>query len=498
MRAINGVLVLAAFFLCAPANAEEYWSFSYQGIQVTAAGNAGRAADLGHDLVQLDAAFAKTSAASTTSWRAPAVHVYALPGALFKKVWGADVAAGYLNAGSYQDILINSDHSNADDPHWAAYSAYIAALLSREGMRYPSWLSTGISSVFASSSISGDRVTIGGFDRGQIQLLARSRLIPMRTLLSLKGNDPQLHDRDFLQLYWAQCWLFVHQILIEHKYAASVDKYVDLLRQGKTENEAFAASFSVSYDDLDAFMRGLMTKGTINRFAINFPKLDAAAPQSVSVAEVDARLAEFGVRHNREVQEAMQLAQSALSVEPNNERAWRALARSQIIEGNYAEALASVEKLVARPSLSAAGHADCGFVLALIAQHHADAATDTAALWQRARSEYEQAIALNYDDVASLYELAGMIETQKDVEAAKKFQPAMEQAFYRNPRNSELAKSLVHLCLVSGDLSDAFKFTVAWQENAKSDADEEQATTYASHIKASIERHSAAGLNQQN
>jgi tetratricopeptide (TPR) repeat protein len=235
---------------------------------------------------------------------------------------------------------------------------------------------------------------------------------------------------------------------------------------------------------------------TVRRLAIDLPKLNAAAPHSVSVAEVDARLAEFGVRHSRQLEEAMQLAQSALSVEPNNELAWRALARGQVIKGKYVDALASVEKLAARPSLSAAGHSDCGFVLAAIAQHHAD--TDKAALLQRARSEYEQAIAQNGDDVASLYEFAGMIETQKDVEAARKIQPAMEQALYRNPRNRELAMSLVRVCLVSGNFSDAFKFTVAWQENATSDADEEQATAYASRIKAIIERNSTAGLDKQN
>jgi hypothetical protein len=91
MRAINARLALAALCLCAQARAEEYWNFTYKGIEVTAAGNAGRAAELGRDLVQLDAAFAKTNTASTSASRAANVHVYALPGALFKKVWAPTV-----------------------------------------------------------------------------------------------------------------------------------------------------------------------------------------------------------------------------------------------------------------------------------------------------------------------------------------------------------------------------------------------------------------------
>jgi hypothetical protein len=497
MKAMNVAAALVSLALGLPASAEEYWSYSYQGIEVTAAGNAGRAADLGHDLVQLDAAFVQTAAAPLGSWRSP-VHVYALPGSLFKKVWGADASAAYLNAGSYRDIMINNDHSNADNRHWAAYAAYISGLLSTQGIRYPIWYSTGLSSVFAETSVLGDRVIIGGIDRGVLRQLDRGPLIPMRTLLTWKFNDPQPHDSNFTSLYRAQCWLFVHQVLIEHKYRDSVARYLELLRHGKSESEAFAASFSVSYEDLDAFMRGLMTQGTLNRFAIDLPKLNAAAPQPVSAADVDARLAEFGVRHNREVQESLQLAQSAISVEPNNERACRALARGQVIEGKYTDALASVERLAARPALSAAAHADCGFVLAAIAQHHADVGTGEAALLQRARSEYEQAIALNGDDIASLYEFAGMIEAQKDVEAANKLKPVMEQAFDRNHHDAELARGLVRLCLVSGDLDDALKFAVAWQENAKSNTDEDQATARVARIKASIEHRSSAGADNPN
>jgi tetratricopeptide (TPR) repeat protein len=250
----------------------------------------------------------------------------------------------------------------------------------------------------------------------------------------------------------------------------------------------------VSYEDLDAFMRALMTHGTLNRFAIDLPKLNAAAPQLVSAAEVDARLAEFGVRHNREVQEAVQLAQSAIGIEPNNERAWRALARGQVLDGKYADALASVDKLTARPSLSAAGHSDCGIVLAAIAQH----GPDDAALRQRARSEYEQAIALDGDDIASLYEFSAMIAAQKDAEAAKKLKPVMEQAFNRYAHDAELARGLVGICLVSGDLDDALKFAVAWQNTAKNDGDEDQASAYVSRIKARLERQSTAGLDKQN
>jgi tetratricopeptide (TPR) repeat protein len=496
MRAIYGVLASAALVLCAPANAEQYWSYTYQGIEVTAAGNAGRAADLGHDLVQLDAAFVHSAA--TSIGRRPPVHVFALSDGVFKKVWGGDSSSVFVSKGPYHDIVINKDDSKAENRYWAAYFGYIAARVTAAGTHYPHWYLIGISSVFAASSIAGDRVIIGGFDRGQLELLSHAQLIPMRTFLSLKGSDPQLSDANFLQLYQAQAWLFVHQVLIEHKYRENVAKYFDLLNEGKSENEAFAASFNISYEDLDVFVRELMTKGTLRRTAYDLPRIDAAAPQLLSAAEVNARLAELGVNHEHELQDAIQRARDAISADPDNERAWRALARGQMIQGNYADALASADRLSARPSLSAQGYSDCAFVLASIAQHHTETGADAPALLQRARDDFEKALAIDGDDIASLYEFAIMIESQKDVDAAKKLEPVMEQALSRNPHDSDLARGVMKLCVVAGDMDGALKFAQVWQEYSRSDAERDYAAAYVSRLRAHIEQHSSAALDKPN
>jgi hypothetical protein len=125
MKAINAAALLVLLALALPARAVEYWSYTYHEIEVTVAGNAGRAVDLAHDLAQLDAAFARTTAAPVGSWRVP-VHVYALPDAVFKKVYGGNFASVFANADSRHDILINIDNSNAVDRYWAAYFGYIA------------------------------------------------------------------------------------------------------------------------------------------------------------------------------------------------------------------------------------------------------------------------------------------------------------------------------------------------------------------------------------
>lgn len=131
-----------------------------------------------------------------------------------------------------------------------------------------------------------------------------------------------------------------------------------------------------------------------------------------------------------------------------------------------------------------------------VSQQHADVGTDAATLLQRARNDYEKAIASNGDDLLALYGLAEVIVSQRDQEAAKKLEPLMEQALYRNPRDADLARGLADLCILARDLDSAFKFAVAWQKYATSDAEWSKATDLLSRLKAYMAQHPSASVAQ--
>jgi hypothetical protein len=483
---------LLQFAECAVAQADQYWSYSDRNIEVTAEGNAKYAATLAHNLAQLDAALVRMFIVPAGSWRMP-LHVYALPGSVYKKVWGAGSTSVFTTSGFESAILLDNSDTN-DHRYWPAYFGYTAAILTTQGtLRYPYWYTSGISSVFGASSIAGDRITIGEFMKGQAQTLLLRPLLPMRTLLRLHADDPQLKAPDYAQSYSAQCWFFVHLILIEGEFHDSAAKYLDLMSQGQNEEAAFTASFNVPYEELDKAVHAALANGKIKELILTLAPIESAAtPQLVSAAEVNARLAEFGVLHRHDLQGAMQRAQDAINAEPNNERAWRVLALGQVQQGQYAEALRSVERLSTQTSLSAAGYADSAHALTAIGeavqQHQAVAGPDAPALLQRARDDYERAIALNGDDSFSYYYLARLILWQKDEAAARALKPRMEQEVYRHPRDANLAHGLAQLCAATSDFDDAFKFTVAWQKYAMSEPDRASATAYLSHLKEEIAR----------
>src|SRR5579864_4499715 len=115
--------------------------------------------------------------------------------------------------------------------------------------------------------------------------------------------------------------------------------------------------------------------------------------QPLAAAEVKARLALLSVRYG-EGPDAVQLAGEALQSEPANPTALRALARAQLARGNYAAALAAIDRLTGQGA-SADADADSGEVLAALAHALGNEGVtlpvDAATLRQRARAAYERA-----------------------------------------------------------------------------------------------------------
>ena len=114
-------------------------------------------------------------------------------------------------------------------------------------------------------------------------------------------------------------------------------------------------------------------------------------------------------------------------------------------------------------------------------------------MFGRARDDYEHAIAPDGENLAYWAGLAEANGIQHDIASAKEFLPKAEQVFYRHPLNSKLARAIEIMCADTGNYDDAFKFAVAWEKNAMTDADRDYASAYLSRLKARIENRDASG-----
>jgi hypothetical protein len=284
----------AALLLLAPlaafAGENEYWSYTYRNVEVTAAGSSAYAVNLARYCVRLDGMLTRILGIKTSD--RPPVHLYALPPAQVRQFLGDGdrVSFRISPAGG---IILMSNTRESDSDYWGAYYGYTASLLASDGrLTGPDWYRTGLPLVFASTKYRGDRAQLGTVETGYAVTLGQgSALIPMRTFLSLKratiGDTAAT-----LKVYDAQAWGLAHEIFVEGWHRAEFAKYLELMRQGSQEPEAFAASFNITYEQLDKeFAYALRQRASVYTMDAPDPGASGETAQPLNAEEVKARLA---------------------------------------------------------------------------------------------------------------------------------------------------------------------------------------------------------------
>ena len=475
----------------AGADEEVYWQYRYHGIDVTVLGSEQYAITLAHNMRRLDSAVVMVLHLDLGEWR-PRTRVYALPPAEVGRVLGMHGPVGAHFSTNGFSNLVMVDNTGLEDVHyWDAYFGYAGSLLLSEGaLRYPAWFRQGVSDVFAASVVSRDSVSIGAYSKWVMRELLSQPLIPMRKFLHLQGGDPQL--KDIAYLYDAQCWFLAHLAVIEKTFSAQFASYFELLSRGQSEDDAFAASFKMSYEELDRGVAAALHSGKILTLAVKVADEPVKVrPRRLSAPEVKGRLALVAATNPSARDYGVKLASEALSVDPYDEYALRALAFAQIGREQYGEALVTVNKLARRDSLTAEGYGDSGEIIATVAgalRRKRVSSDDPTALEHRAFDDYQHAMSLDPENLTYWAACAELLGASRDAAGAKEFLPKIEQVFYQHPRNAALAKSIASMCAQVGDLDNAFKFAVAFRNNARTDGDRDSAAAYLSHLKADMER----------
>ena len=472
--------------------AEQYWAYDYYNISVMGVGSASRAETIAHDLHRLDTAVSTVTNQRSDATRPP-TRVYLVSNDYYALIRGVkdNTAAQYRPLAFSNDILVNID-ANEGDALFGAYFGYTGSIMST--FHYPGWYIHGLSEVFAASSIARDTVTIGGFVPGRVRTLSTSSLFPMSVFLGLHNQDPELASASAQELYAAQSWFLVHLILIEGQYHDNFMQYFKRLSDGQDQREAFAASFTVGYDELDKMLRGRLAKAAIAVIKVPVPdEHDANVPRKLGEAEAKGRLALLAERTNSETDGPLKLATDALASDPQDESALGAMAQMQVHRHEYAKALDTARPLCERPTLSPEAMGRCGDTYASLyfgADKSHPLVLESAQLLERARGSYDRAVAADPEYLPAWYGMTELLAGAKDVAAAKELLPRARHVWATHPTNEALARSLAGLSAVSGDLDSALKFTQVWERMAVTDAGRAQAEAYEARLRKLVQSQS--------
>jgi hypothetical protein len=479
-----------------PAIANDtYWSYSYGDVNVTSAVGAERAHRIAHDLRRLDLAIGIALGATAQESR-PKTGVYVVPQSTFDILYGKskNISAIYLPDTYGGTILINSS-LDRDEPLFDVYFGYAAALIGQGyATRHPPWFLMGLTQVFAASKIDRKDVILGNIDSGRI-LPLRQKWIPLDTFFALRWSDPQFADIEFRRLYDAEAWFIVHEIFLERWRIENFGHYFQRLDGGDDEKQAFAASFEVSYEALRKELEKAES-ARMNMVRIAVPdEDDRTAPRRLSDGEALGRLALVASRTGADLPGNLKLAKDAAALDPGNQDAFAATARTEFRLHDLPAALKSTEEACALPALRPDIAYLCGtFYTDLYmsdASRNGQLATPRSELADKADRFFEASLERSPIDPAAWEGLSRLLAASQDVQKATAVLPRAKHAWAQREQDARLAGAVSSLCAMSRDYDSAVKFAIVAQKYALTNGDAQAAAAYLARLRSFVERKDA-------
>jgi tetratricopeptide (TPR) repeat protein len=487
MRHAKLCSVAVALLLSGQVTAADYWSYANTDFQVTTYEGAGYTASLARDLVRFNQALARIL-------QLPEKHlptrIYELSPEQAKQLLGGSAGAASYKFSGYEVSVVTSEGQERQNRYWGALFGYTGSLfLNGRASRSPYWFQVGVPALFAHTKFEGDKVRTGDVVAGFVWTLKKGKLIPMRTLLRVQSKDPQLQSSsDFNTMFEAESWYLAHEVYVEGKLRPEFSQYLGLIRDGKTEADAFAASFKISYEDLDKLLAEAM-KEQPHVFVVNVPPatVSGQAPRKLTASETKAMVADLSLQWQHRP-DAVRLAAEALQEDPNNELALRVQARGKLRDGDFPGALAAGDKLDALSAASAAALTDVGDVFfgltSEVARKQAVVGVAAGDLNRRAREAYLRAIGLDPEYLRAWAGLAYLYGSQRNVTAAKELAEKSQPVMEAHLNSGALARALATMCAKTGQTHAAFLFGEYWRDDAITQRDLDAAMAFMAQLRA--------------
>lgn len=472
--------------------AADYWAYTYKDLDVMAEGTQAEALGVGRRLGALDASMRSLLRLPNGATEPPS-RVYALTSSEMMgldAVWGSQGGA-FFRAGPFDDFFVVHNEAAVGDQEVNAERA--RALLASWGLaRMPDWYRHGVAQLMSAASFEHDQLTIGQDLADQTGRLSQG-WIPMVNFLRLPASDPVLHRSPETEaLYEAQCWWLVHLTLLDGVLDKVMPLYLQRLLIGESQDAAYAATFGVEYEQLDGYFKRLKRNIKLKQYSSALPDLGTVGPpQQLSDAEAKARFAELLLVHDPQSAAGVQMANDVLAAEPKNERALLVLARHDLAARRYGQVQDAVQQLAALENLSAVSHRELAMLMTTLAKLKDDSVpgasgVDTKATRAGARAHFHRAMELEPNDPRASYQLGWLLSAQGDVAGVRELLPTVEAAFYHRPESAEFAELLVRMHTIAGNTADVFKYAVAEQRLAATEAERMHAAARVERLRAQL------------
>lgn len=211
----------------------------------------------------------------------------------------------------------------------------------------PMWLEEGIAELFSTFLADEKQFTVGDSLPEHVRYLRTNGLPPIQELVGAGRDTFKFNDRDRTGRFYAGAWLFVHWVSFGEGSPgpASLQRYLDLLKQARDPQAAFATAFGGNYAEIGKRLQAYLKKGQYFRRTEPLPpETIAISPaKTATAADLDYALGALLLASHGPA-EALPRLRRAAAAEPDAPRAWEAIGFAELRSDNKAGALAAFDR----------------------------------------------------------------------------------------------------------------------------------------------------------
>jgi len=247
-----------------------------------------------------------------------------------------DIAGFFTTQETWSVIGLADAFSSEETRHVVLHEA-THWLVSATATKLPLWLNEGFAEVFSSFEARKDHGLLGQPIDYHVAALTRETWVPILELLLTAPSSPLYTDNNRNRIFYAESWLFVHQLLFKDRAAgyASLNRFFDARLHGADQLAAFQSAFVKDTTAADAELKRYFSRGGFGLTKLPFPPeakvtspFAPAPPQTVEIAL--ARLA-IGAG---DIELARTHIDKALAIDPTTPAVHELLAMLESIRSN--------------------------------------------------------------------------------------------------------------------------------------------------------------------
>lgn len=339
------------------------------------------------------------------------------------------------------------------DPRPIIYHEYLHYFLHANFPPQPTWYDEGLAEFYSTFRSTEDEAQTGIVIEDHVQFLLNTKLMPLDRLFAVDPSSSEYNEDTKRGIFYAQSWALVHYLMRGNPdRAPQLGRYLMLLQNGRTRDEAFREAFQTDAPSLLSELAAYLRNSRFFYTRLKFTELKVPSETRTDPMpweDVVARIGDF-LAHGSEdrLPDAERFLNAALAANPAHSGALASLVWIRVLQNRYDD----VAGLVARAVASGSTDFRVYYYGGLSRMHELSQTVQFAgrldakarATLEEARSDFRRSIELN-DGFPEAQAALGRSYLAEVGPAAADGIPILEAAVARLPSREDLARDLQSL-----------------------------------------------------